>query len=118
MIWVVSSSEHKIKYFDIEKEQLGNNMVNLTAPVSPAEYGLAFDGNYLAITTSYGGGYFYRVIPCEIDEEIIPTPTPTTPFEGLFGLSNLYENLLFVGFGIIGTALISLVIALVVRKRR
>jgi len=106
VIWVVSSSEHKIKYFDIEKEQLGNNMVNLTAPVSPAEYGLTFDGDYLAITTSAGGGYFYRIIPCEIDEEIIPTPTPTTPFEGLFGLSNLFENLLFAGFGLVGAGLI------------
>jgi len=106
VIWVVSSSEHKIKYFDIEKEQLGNNMVNLTAPVSPAEYGLTFDGDYLAITTSAGGGYFYRIIPCEIDEEIITTPTPTTPFEGLFGLSNLFENLLFAGFGLVGAGLI------------
>ncbi|MHA1122499.1 MAG: hypothetical protein ACTSUW_04025 [Candidatus Heimdallarchaeota archaeon] len=121
VIWAVSKQEHKVKYFDIEKEQLGNNVVNLTSPISPSEYGLTFDGEFLVITSYSTGGHYYRILPCELDAEppITPTPTPTpSPFEGLFGLSNLYENLLFVGFGIVGTAILSLVIALVVRKRR
>ncbi len=121
VIWLVSSIEHKVRYFDLAKEQLGNNHLNLTAPISPSEYGLEFDGEFLVITTSYGGGYYYRIIPCELDAEppVTPTPTPTpTPFEGLFGLSNLYENLLFVGFGIVGTAIISFVIAILIRRKR
>ncbi len=118
VIWAVSRQEHKVKYFDITKEQLGNNVVNLTAPITTLEYGLTFDGEYLAIITSSGGGYFYRIIPCEIDEEIPPTPTPTTPFAGLFGLPNLYENLIFLGFGLVGAGLIFGLIVLLRRIKK
>jgi len=120
VIWLVSKVEHKIKYFDIVKEQLGNNVVNLTAPITPAEYGLTFDGEYLVVTTTTGGGYFYRIILGEIDEEIpiTPTPTPTTPFEGLFGLPNLYENLIFVGIGLVGAGIIFGLIILLRRIKK
>ena len=121
VIWAVSKQEHKVKYFDLEKEQLGNNVVNLTSPISPSEYGLTYDGEFLVITSYSTGGHYYRIIPCELDAEppITPTPTPTpTPFEGLFGLSNLYENLLFVGFGLVGAGLIFGLILLLRRIKK
>ncbi len=117
VIWAVSKQEHKVKYFDLVKEQLGNNVVNLTAPITPSEYGLTFDGEFLVITSYSTGGHYYRIIPCELDEEPPITPTPT-PFGGLFGLSNLVENLIFVGFGIVGTGLIAGLIAILVRRKR
>ncbi len=119
VIWAVSRQEHTVRYFDLAKEQLGNNHINLTIPITTTEYGLTFDGDFLVITTSYNGGYYYRIIPCELDAEPPPTPTPTpTPFEGLFGLSNLYENLLFVGFGIVGMGLIVGLILLLRRIKK
>ena len=111
VIWAVSKEEHKIKYFDPVKEQLGNNVVNLTTPITTAEYGLTFDGEFLVISTASGGGYFYRIIPCEIDEEP-PTETPTPTPGGLFpGLSSLVEDLIFMG---IGMAAVGIIVALVV----
>ncbi|NHJ46409.1 MAG: hypothetical protein FK733_01355 [Asgard group archaeon] len=127
IIWAVSRVDHQIKYFDPVKEELGNAVINLTAPVAPLETGLTFTGDYLISTAYYAGNsYFYKINPVAKDIEPEPTPTPTptpTPSnstgpDGLFpGLPYYVEDLIFLGIGLVTASIIAIVIAIARRKR-
>jgi hypothetical protein len=125
IIWAVSREDHQIKYFDPVKEELGNAVINLTAPISPLETGLTFNGEHL-ITTAYysGSSYFYKINPVAKDIEPEPTPTPTptpsntTDPDGLFpSLPYYVEDLIFLGIGFISASIIAIVIAIVRRRK-
>jgi hypothetical protein len=125
IIWAISRVDHQIKYFDPVKEELGNTVIDIEAPVAPLETGLTFTGDYL-ITTAYyaGNSYFYKINPVAKDVEPEPTPTPTpTPTNtsepsGLFpGLPYYAEDLIFLGIGIVSASIIAIVIGIVRRKR-
>ncbi|HUT80988.1 MAG TPA: hypothetical protein VMZ29_07275 [Candidatus Bathyarchaeia archaeon] len=119
VIWAISRAEHKIKYFDTVKEELGIAAITLQPPVASFESGLTFTGKYLVTMSYYSGNtYYYKIIPIDIDEEPQPTPTNSTTPGGLFpGVSPLIEDLIFLGIGIVGTSIIAIIIAIARRKK-
>jgi len=116
VIWAVSKAENKVKYIDPDTGEIGLTDFGYTAPITPGEYGITYDGEFLIIITSYDGGRFFKVIPGELDEEPVVTPTPTpSPTLGNSTWDNLpsmYKNLIFFGVGLGSAGFLALVIAI------
>ncbi|MHA1157107.1 MAG: hypothetical protein ACTSQK_13450 [Candidatus Heimdallarchaeota archaeon] len=128
VIWAVSKADHTVKYINTTSGEIGNSTIALQAPITVAEYGLTFDGEFLIISTVMDGGRLYRIIPGELDVVEPPVTTPplettpptnqTTPYEGLIpGVSALVEDLIFLGIGVVSASLIAIIIAVIVRKK-
>jgi hypothetical protein len=126
VLWAVDKSDHTIKYINTTTGEYGENTFDIQSPISTLEYGLAYDGEFLIIATSYSGGYLYKILKGELDPpEEPPTTTPppsTTPTspgpDGLFpSLPYYIEDLIFFGIGAVLVGLIFGIIAIVRRSK-
>jgi hypothetical protein len=121
VIWIVSQVEHRIKCFNPATGSFEDTYTPVVSPISPTEYGLSYDGDYFVISSLNDGGHLYRIIA----EEYVSTPPVTTPPttnstapEGLIpGLDPLFEDLVFLGAGIVLTSIIAIIIAIARRKK-
>ena len=117
VIWAVSPSDHTIRYINTSSGDLGDTTIPLNPPITAGEYGLTFNGEYLVVSTSAGGGYFYQIIlgPLDAPNEPIqttstsPTDSSTSTPDGIFSDQPVEVEYIFfftLGFATFGILMI------------
>ncbi|MHA1356171.1 MAG: hypothetical protein ACTSR1_13450, partial [Candidatus Heimdallarchaeota archaeon] len=119
----IDKSDHTIKYINTTNGELGENTFDIQTPISPTERSIAYDGEFLIISCTQGGSYYYKILKGELDPEdppVTPTPTPsiTDPTGLIPGVTPLIEDLIFLGIGAVSVALIAIVISVIIKAKK
>jgi len=123
VLWAIDKSDHTIKYINTTNGELGENTFDIQTPISPTERSIAYDGEFLIISCTQGGSYYYKILKGELDPEdppVTPTPTPsiTDPTGLIPGVTPLIEDLIFLGIGAVSVALIAIVISVIIKAKK